>query len=97
MAKKTPRNPYGLQRVTPVEPKAKPKPLGPKPPNFKVGDVLHTGYKPHFFDLLQPIVALELREGISVCGWLVRVATNKGDQWLGASHFTRNPAPERGA
>jgi hypothetical protein len=93
MARKTKDNPYGLTRVIPKPPKEKPKTPGPKPPNFKVGDVLHTGYKPHFFDLLQPIVALELREGISVCGWLVRVATNKGDQWLGASLFTRKPKP----
>ena len=93
MAKKTPRNPYGLHRVTPVEPKAKPKPPGPPPPAFKTGDTLHTFFKPHHYDLLHPIVAMDLKEGIAVGGWLVQVDTTKGPQWLGASLFTRKPKP----
>jgi hypothetical protein len=91
MAKKTPRNPYGLVRATPVPPKVKPKPPGPPPPPFKTGDVLHTFFAPHFYDLLHPIVALDLKEGISVGGWLVQVDTTKGQQYLGASLFTRKP------
>lgn len=91
MAKKTPRNPYKLVRVTPVPEKVKPKPPGPKPPNFKIGDVLHTFHKPHFYDLIHPIVALDLKEGIAVGNWLVQVDTTKGPQYLGASLFTRKP------
>ena len=94
MATKTPRNPYKLQRVTPVPKKEKPKPPGPPPPPFKIGDTLHTFYKPHQYDLLHPTVALDIKEGISVGGWLVLLDTTKGKKWLGASLFTRKPAPK---
>jgi hypothetical protein len=93
MATKNPRNPYKLQRVTPKPKREKPKPQGPPPPAFKPGDTLHTFFAPHQYDLLHPIVALDLKEGIAVGGWLVLLDTTKGRQWLGASLFTRKPKP----
>lgn len=91
--RKPPTNKYKQVYVVPPIVKVKPKPPGPPPPAFRIGDTLHTFFRPHRYDLTTPIVALDLKEGISVGGWLVQVDTTKGPQYLGASLFTRKPKP----
>jgi len=72
-----------------VAKKEKPAPQGPPPPPFNIGDTLTTVFRPMFFDILRPMVALDIKQGNAVGGWIVTVNTTKGLRDLGATHFSK--------
>ena len=51
--------------------------------------MLTTSYKPHFCEIIEPVVALSVRKGNAVGGWLVRVLTSQGEKEYTALHFKK--------
>lgn len=67
--------------------KTAPPPESPAP--FKVGDPLSLSpqHKSLFWDPVQPCVAVSVKKGRCMSGWLVEIATTNGPQFLDSGYF----------